>query len=208
MKSILTALLVVLASTCYASQRAVTDTGDQVILNDDGTWHYVNKASAAKSAIGTNLNRFVKPHDATFLLKSAKNHSAFWIDAHKWTFEKATSNPSAEYEFQLKHGDLYALAIDERIAAPEKTLVDAAIENARHAASDTRVIKREYRTVNGRRVIFMHMRGTMHGIVFDYLGYYRSGPSGSTQLVVFTTPNLVKRYRPAIFDFLNGLTTQ
>ncbi|MEJ2612413.1 MAG: hypothetical protein P8179_20710, partial [Candidatus Thiodiazotropha sp.] len=104
-----------MAMMAYADQKAITDTGEEVILNSDGTWVYANNANRTEKAIGTNKKEFSKPDSSTFLLKSSKNNTAFWVDANKWSFKKAATNAEAEYEFQLKDNDLYGLVITEAI---------------------------------------------------------------------------------------------
>ena len=70
--------------------------------------------------------------------------------------------------------------------------------------TDAKIIKQEYRIVNENKVLFIHMGCTAQGIKFNYLGYYYSDSSGSTQLVTYTAENLVDKYRSEINDFLNG----
>jgi len=74
MKALLIATLLLLAATCHAGQTAITDTGEKVILNSDGTWVYSNKALTPATRIGTNKEKFNKPNDSTFLLKSTVVH--------------------------------------------------------------------------------------------------------------------------------------
>jgi hypothetical protein len=197
-----------MAMMAYAGQKAITDTGEEVILNSDGTWAYANKASGTKKTIDTNKKEFSKPDSSTFLLKSSKNNSAFWVDANKWSFKKAATNAEAEYEFQLKDNDLYGLVITEAIQIPIESLSDLAFENAKNVAPDISVVNKEYRYVNGHKVIYMEMSGTMQGIKITYFGYYYSDESGSTQWMAFTGTSLAEKYMQEISDFLNGLDVQ
>ncbi len=196
------------ALSVHAGQRAITDTGREVILNDNGTWIYSNESQHAAEKIKINEEQFTKPSESTFLLKSQKNNSAFWINTDKWSFKKAQNNPNAEYEFVLKGEDLYAMAITEGIEIEMDDLADIAFQNAKNAAPDAKIARQEYRMVNGNRVIYVEINGTIQGIKFTYLSYYYSNASGSTQLTTYTGSNLVSRYRSEIDDFLNGLVTQ
>jgi hypothetical protein len=72
MKTLLAAALLLLAAACYAGQTAVTDTGDKVILNNDGTWVYADKAPKPAAKIGVNKAKFNKPADSAFLLKALR----------------------------------------------------------------------------------------------------------------------------------------
>lgn len=201
------ALLVCLFSlTLHASQRAVTDEGDIVILNDDGTWHFDDPTAVEVEEIPTNEQPFVKPDKSSFKVKSTRNNSEVWLDAKKWTFEKSKSNDAAEYSFVLKGKDLYGMFITEQIEIGIESLTQIALDNAKAGAPDMKVIKKEYRNVNSVPVIYMEMQGTLQGTSFTYLGYYHSNESGTTQFITYTGTSLVKKYRSEIQDFLNGFS--
>ena len=208
MKLAVTVIILLLSITSYASQRAITDTGEEVILNNDGTWQLSSNNQKILIKIGINKNKFTKPKSSSFLLKSIKNNSAYWINTNKWAFKKATGNSESEYGLQLKGKDLYGMTIAEGVEIELEALTDIAISNAKNAAPDIKVVKKEYRMVNGKKVIYMEMRGTIKSIKFTYLGYYYSDKSGSTQLITYTATNLVEKYKSEIFDLLNGLTTK
>ena len=152
-----------------------------------------------------NPKSFVKHKDSAFLLKSTKTNSAFWINPKKWSFEKnVNDHDSAEYTFNIKGSDLYGMVISEQIEVDIEELVKLAFENAKKAAAGMKVVKKEYRRVNGNKVIYMEMEGTIQSIKFTYLGYYFSNSSGSTQFITYTGSSLVNKYRTDIDNFLNG----
>jgi hypothetical protein len=209
MKKTLLFASLLLSLNLHAAQKALTETGEEVILNDDGTWVFANaNAKTAGGAITTNEKQFVKPADATFLVKSQVNKTAVWINPKKWKFSKAAKGQASEYEFQREGVDLYALSINEAIEIPVENLVDIALENAKKVAPDARIVAKEYRQVNGKRLIYAQIDGTMQGIKLSYISYYYTDSKGSTQLVTYTGQNLVEQNRADIEDFLNGLVTQ
>tara|TARA_B100000963_G_scaffold350383_1_gene360574 strand:+ start:341 stop:967 length:627 start_codon:yes stop_codon:yes gene_type:complete len=187
-----------------AQKSAVTDTGQEVVLYDDGTWKYKNKNDVEKE-IPTNAKKFKKNDKSTFLLKSSKFNVGFWLNAKKWSFKKATNNEEAEYELQLKNGDLYGLIITEKASIPLKTLKSIALENAKSVAPDITVVNEEYRTVNGSKVLLMQMNGTLQGIKVSYYGYYFSNNNGTLQFLTYTSQNVLKDYINEMEDLLNGL---
>lgn len=205
MKNLLIVVFLLMATTCFASQKAITDTGEEVILHNNGTWEYSANDKKLTDEIKTNDKIFNKPKDSTFLLKSTRNNSAYWINTDKWVFSKATDNPEAEYQFQLKGKDLYGMTITEEAQIPLETLAHLALNNALSKVPDAHISKQEYRIVNGNNLIYLEIIGTFQGIKFNYLGYYYSDSSGCTQLITYTTTNLVDKYRSEINDFLNGL---
>jgi hypothetical protein len=207
MKKLFVTIILLLAATSYASQKAITDTGEEVILNSDGTWEYSDKARKATKIIETNEKKFKKPVDSSFLLKSTKNNSAYWINTDKWIFKKRKDMSSAEYEFRLKGKDVYGRAINEEMRVSIESLGNIALMNAQKAAPDSKIVKQEFRIVNGNKVLYMEINGSIQGIKFTYLGHYYSDTSGTTQLVAYTGTNLVDKYRLEINNFLNGLVT-
>lgn len=195
----------ILAQFVLAQQKAVTEKGEEVILLQDGTWKYVQENNNLDNEIKTNTSKFKKNDEATFLLKSNKVKIGFWLNSKIWSFKKATNNSEAEYELQLKDGDLYGMVISEKIQIPIETLKSIAIKNASEVAPDVKIMKEEYRIVNGIKVLLLQMNGTMQGISFSYLGYYYSNNSGTVQFVTYTSSNLLESYLPKIESLLNGI---
>lgn len=208
MKKILFSSLLLLSIHAYAAQKAITATGDEVLLHDNGTWVYADASKKPAPALTKNPTPFVKPADASFEVKSKVNKASVWIDPKAWKFNKAENNEAAEYEFQLQGADLYGLMINEAIEIPVDSLTRIALDNARKVAPDASIAEQEYRTVNNREVIYARIDGTMQGISLSYLSYYVASSSGSTQLVLYTGRNLVDKYRTEIDAFLNGLMVQ
>ncbi len=210
MKYIIASLLMFFSIHSYASQNATTNTGDIVILNDDGTWSYVSKENDVENSEAIELNslKFSKPKNSTFLLKSTRNDTAVWINPKKWYFKKSNSTRATEYKLRLKNKSLYAMMITEEIELPLETIMEAALNNARNAAPNSKIIKKEYRMVNGKKVLYMEITGSLKKVNFTYISYNFSNSSGSTQLVTYTANNLIKKYQPDIYQLLNGLVTQ
>lgn len=193
--------------TIHAQQRAVTETGEEVTLYDNGTWKYLNVlVEEEETIIPTNPQPFLKDEKSTFLLKSSVLDIGVYLNPKLWAFHKAEDNPDAEYELQMKNGDLYGMIITEKIEIPLETLKSIALETAKAAAPDLTVIKEEYRTVNGLKVLLLQMDGTMQGIKFSYYGYYYSNPNGTVQFITYTSQNLLEEYRNECDNLLNGLS--
>ena len=187
-----------------AQTSAVTSNGDEVILYNDGTWKFINKPDSSTNKADTSKTVFLKNNEATFLLKSNVTNVGIYLNPKKWSFSKSGANASAEYSLQLKGEDAYGMLIAEKIEIPLESLKNLAFENAKNAAPDIKIIKEEYRIVNGTTVLCLQMNGTTQGIKFSYFGYYFSFAKGSIQLVTYTSQNLLKDYKPALEELLNG----
>jgi len=188
-----------------AQINALTENGDQVILFDNGTWKYVEKTQDEDDKpIPENKKKFKKSSTASFLVKSNIVNVGVWIDPKKWTFSKGTDKDDYEFEFERRGEDLYGMLIAEKVQIPLSTLVDIALENARSVSPDIHIVKKEYRNVNGVKVLMMQMAGTIQGVKFTYYGYYYSNSHGTIQLLMFTGSSLFDIYKDEIEEFLNG----
>lgn len=206
MKSITSLLLCLLTiMLAQAQQKAVTETGEEVILFEDGTWQYQHADDLQETEIPTNPEKFEKDEKSTFLLKSNRLNVGFWLNPKIWSFKKSTDNPESEYELQLKDGDLYGIVISEKVEIPLETLKSIALANGRAAAPDLTIVKEEYRTVNGLTVLLLQMNGTMQGIKFSYYGYYFSNTNGTVQFITYTSQNLLDSSKAESEKLLNGL---
>ena len=152
-----------------------------------------------------NPDEFKKSPAANFSLKSSITNLNFWIDPKQWSFKKADENGAAEYDLSLKGGDLYGMVISEQLEVGLETLADVAFENAQEAGPDMRIVNKEYRMVNGLKVIYMEMEGTIQGIKFTYFGHYYSDSSGSVQFLAYTGTSLAQKYESEINQYLNGI---
>jgi len=193
-------------STTRAQINAITETGDQVVLLPDGTWRYQDENAASADEIPVNDKKFVKDESSTFLVKSKKLNIGIWIDPKKWLFSKGTDSDAHEFQFDMKGEDLYGMIVSEKVQIPIETLKGIALENARGVAPDIRIVREEYRNVNGLDVLMMQMDGTIQGMKFVYYGYYYSNEEGTIQFLTYTGKNLFDEYKEEIEIFLNGLT--
>lgn len=204
-KLFFTSLFIIIVISAFSQINAITDTGEEVLLFDNGTWRYVHDITTESKEIEVNNKEFVKSQNATFLVKSSRLKSGIWIDPKLWQFEKSADNEDAEFTFQRKGEDLYAMLISEKIEVPIENLKDIALQNASDAAPDIQLVREEYRYVNGQKVLLLQMSGTLSGIKFIYFGYYFSDENGTIQFITYTSLNLFKTYSDEMEDLLNGL---
>lgn len=202
--SLFIAMFVCLSISVVAQKVAITEQGEEVLLYDDGTWKLKN-GPYVETELSLNDTLFVKDPTATFLVRSKNVEIGVWMNPKKWTFTTKGGNDDVEYFFRRKQSDLYGMLITEKIQAPVLTLKELAVSHAQEVAPDLKVIKEEFRTVNGTQVLMMQMSGTIQGIPISYFGYYYSSPKGSVQFVIYTGQSLFHEYRADIEVLLNGL---
>lgn len=184
--------------------KAVTESGDEVVLYNNGTWVFVNKDAVQINDIKTNSTSFSKPNKATFLVKSKKVNIGCYLDPKAWKFKAGESYDVAEFDLTSEEGDLYGMIINEKLDLPLENLAEIAVENARNAAPDLQVTFQEYRMVNGVKVLFMRMEGTIQNMRFAYYGYYYTGNGGATQFLVYSTQEVMSERSADVEALLNG----
>lgn len=189
----------------YGQQKAITETGEAVVLYNDGRWTYIERDTLLASEIPFNPEKFKKSKKSTFLLKSTRVDIGCWLDPKKWTFQKAEEHDAAEYEINNDEKGLYGLLITEKIEIPVETLANIALDNARDVAPDIKIINKEYREVNGLKVLMLRMTGTIQEILFSYYGYYYSNDDGAVQFLVYSSKENIDANIEEIESLLNGM---
>jgi hypothetical protein len=199
---------IILSVSCLAQIKATTTNGREVILLENGKWYYAGDSSAnvaAPDSIVNNNSTFVKNKNADFLLKSGTINIGVYFDRKAWKSSKSKKTEDSEYSFD-KLGDdaIAALLITEKTKISFKTLADMALTNAKDTDPQAKVIHREYRMVNGTKVLCQLVAFTSKGIKFVILGYYYSGDAGTVQLVTTALEEQFDTLKPTMEDFLNG----
>ncbi len=204
-KSTFFALLILPASFSLAQIKAVTETGDQVILSPDGKWRYIEDTKNNDS-INTNPASFIKSANAGFLLKSKNTPVGFWINPKKWDFEKSTDN-STEYSFSLKNNSsVGAFVVTEGVGMNLQSLRKFALDNIQKQATTFSLINEEYRSVNGLKILHVEMNATIEGVQLVYLCYYYTDEYSTVQFLSYMPKNLVVQYKKEAEEFLNGFS--
>jgi hypothetical protein len=191
----------------FSQIQAVTDKGDQVTLYEDGTWKYnIDSSETEEKEIPVSNIAYSKNEKSSFEVKSTKVNAGVYINTKDWTYKKNPIADAQEYTFQSRGKDIYAMMITEKVDIPIENLKKLALSNARDAAPDTKIVTEEYRMVNGKKIFFMQMNGSIEGMKFTYLGYYYSSEGGTIQFISYTTQNLLEEYKNDMFELLNGFT--
>ncbi len=204
-KPFLLAIFLINILNAHGQQKAVTETGETVVLYNDGRWIYINRDTLVAAEIKTNPQKFERNKKASFLLKSTRIDVGCWLDPKKWTFQKAGEKDASEYEINNVDAGLYGLLLTEKINLPIESLANIALMNAREAAPDVIITTKEYREVNGLRVLMMQMTGTIEDIPFSYYGYYYATQKGAVQFLVYSSKENVEANLADIEILLNGL---
>ena len=184
---------------CQETMRATTDTGKEVVLYADGTWKYATAVASKPTSPGLRT-----PASATKLFKSDRGSFGIWYDETKWQLNSKSVEPGRR-EFNLRRGDGYATAIVEELGIPLTSLKKIALENAKEAGPDAKIVFEEMRVVNGKEVLCLKIEVTIEQIPFRFYGYYYGGKQGTIQLLTYTGQVLFEKYEQDFLDFINGL---
>lgn len=203
----ITLLVVALALICFLPHQtpaqnathARTETGKDVLLYPDGTWKYASEASSPKP--NSNYN---KGAAATSSYKPERGDFLIWYNPAKWRLQQSRTSDDMGY-FTLIGTDGYAMLVSEGLPIPTESLKRIALDNAKEAAPDARIVSDEKRVVNGKEIVCLVIEGTIEKIPFTYYGYYYGGKQGAIQVLTYTGQTLFAKYKDEFTEFLNGL---
>ena len=85
------------------------------------------------------------------------------------------------------------------------TLLDAVIKNAKDFTPDITINKKEYRTINNTKSVYLEMDANHKGTNFSYQGVYSADKSGSIQLFVYSTREILEQHQNLVNEILSGL---
>jgi Tir chaperone family protein CesT len=159
-------------------------------------------ARSSRSLTGTGTAAFNAPRGATQEIEVLNGKAAVSITPNIW--KETKSAEAGRRTFLHANGDGYGMIIAERIEISTDQLREVALNNAREAAPDMKIVEEHQRRVNGIDVVMLRLEGKTNGIAFTYLGYYYGGPAGTVQVITYTGQNLFQEYRSDFEDFLNG----
>lgn len=186
-------------------QKAVTESGKEVVLFDDGTWRFVHESdSAALETIITNPAIYNRDPRATRIINSSNLNVAVYHDPKKWT---AAPNRLRNIEYLFVGPDhIFATLTADKSRIPNLRIVkDVVISNVRQAVDYFRLKESEYRTVNGKKMLYLRYMANLKGMDFEYAGYYYVNDGGFAMVVAYTMQKDFDAKYPEIETFLNGL---
>lgn len=199
---------------CYLSflpinaqvQKAITDSGKEVVLFDDKTWRFVHESdSAALETILTNATLYSRDPKATRAVNSSNLNVAVYHDPKKWS---AVPNrlQNTEYMFVGPNHIFSTLTADKSRIPNLRIVKDIVLSNVRQAVDYFRLKESEYRTVNGKKMLYLRYIANLKGLDFEYAGYYFINDSGFAMVVAYTMQKDFDKNFAEIENFLNGFT--
>jgi hypothetical protein len=201
-------LFLAIGLSAHSQTKAITTSGDTVLLNEDGTWVYQDKYSSSANIDKILLNdtKYTKPSASTKFLSGGKGIYEIWYDPSIWVKANPSKyNDDAELALEMNGKVAYGIMIYEKVEIPVESLLEIALENAQSSAPNFKIISREYRIVNGNKVALMQMEGNIEGINATYYSYYYSNSSGTWQFHAYTMTSLFKQLKKQMEALLNGL---
>ena len=183
-----------------APVKVTTPSGDEVILNSDGTWEYA--ANLKKRTV--NNTKFVIPAASKDFVKGNDISYQVFYDKAKWVILEKNISEIAEFSFQHSDDNAYAMIVAENEAIPLDDLRNIVLDNIKAVAKNVKIINEEERTVNGSKVIMLNVKAIIQGMDFVYHYYIYSGEGASIQVVSFTSEDLYLEHKTDMENLLNG----
>jgi len=195
--------------------KARTPNGTPVILYPDGTWKYDTSkktvvialdSTKRRDSIPTNPQIFQVSAFATHLVKSKVVDLGVYVDNNLWGIRTCSINEDGEMRFLDKADNCYAVMITE---PTEGGVLDDmewfVLNSARNLAPDAEIVTKEYRMVNGIKVLCLGLKGTIKSLKIEELSYSYADESGIIQLSAWTTQKKFSKNYGILARFLSGL---
>jgi len=155
-------------------------------------------------ALGTRSTLSGPPPGRLRSMSFLQGHATLQYDSGHWKAEQ--TNDAAITQYVHDSNALFARVIAEKVEIPLEKMADVAVENARKLDPNARETQRGYRTVNGRRMLFVEFEATANNLPITYYGHYYSDSSGTVQIIGWTHRTIIDSYRDDIEAFVSGFS--
>lgn len=200
--------LIIIISTSFAKtdksnfKYATTENGKLVKLFEDGTYEYTKIDEKEAKITG----KFSRNPEITNFYKSNIGNFKLYYDNKVWNKMAKPINSQAELSLSHKAAGAYSILITERVNIPLSNFKNVILINARKASPDAQILKSGYRKVNGSKIMFIELLGTVQGMILKYYYYLYSKDNITVQLIVFSSMQNFRKYDNDFTTLLNGLT--
>ena len=195
--------LYLLHGRLLAQIKAITDTGDEIILLDDKTWKY----KIEKNNLDFNTNKKTsETNNSNQLIKSDIGDFGVNINQNIIQTNSHSFNKDAEFTFVSKNGKFWALFMTEKISFPLKFLKDFKIKSMKEKIESFEILKEDERIVNGMKIMHVQLKGISKNFKFVYCIYFASSESSTSQLFSYCLESDFENNRENMYKFLDGFT--
>lgn len=176
-----------------------------------GTTNLSAEVSPPSPGIGTvekgHISIEQKSDDAKQIVKGNKVPYVLWMDNNKWELLDKNINPMAEYSFEMKNGNSFAMIIPEEEGVTLDDVPAIIIKGAEmNGVKNAKILETEKKNVNGSDVLFIKWSGDINDNTFVYFVYVYSDDKSTVQVVGYTLEKLLDGIESDIKTFLNGFS--
>ena len=173
---------------------------DEVASGVDNAFDFVEKGGGA--VMGSRPALKGPPSGRLRTLSILQGHAEIDYDSSHWKPQE--TGEAGIYQFAHDSNAAYTRVISERVEIPIDKFGDVALANVRKADPNARETQRGWRTVNGKRLLYLEFEATLNNLPITYYGHYYSDPSGSVQIIGWTHKTVIDAYRDDIEMFVSG----
>lgn len=206
--SVILGLVGIGALPASGQERAITESGDTVVLKPDGTWLALeNYNPASNFAHPDNPDTVVeKPDEAADYTSGSPKRYILWYNDETWQkIQPEQINKQADAALKMKDRPSYVSIIYERLQVPVNKLPKAHFNNIKRMANNAQQLSRGYRVVNSDTMATSKVKASRRSLTFIYRSYFHSNKHGSIQLHTFTAKRFYPELKNRIHKLLNGL---
>jgi len=177
-------LLILAGSAAAAEFGRTTIEGREIVLHDDGTWHYAGEGAKDDSDARAEQSADCQTFNSETIDLS------FCVDPGNWAFSKLHEN--AEFGFQTKNQDMYFFVITEKASMEFEEMPEIILDNAQRAAGFERVeaLGQDDHVFGGKRFGSVRYQAKIDGLEIVYSTFFMVEDSDQVaQFVFFTQPS-------------------
>ena len=206
--SVILGLVGIGALPASGQERAITESGDTVVLKPDSTLlaskHYNLDSNFAHPENPDTVVK--KPDEAADYTSGSPKRYILWYNDETWQkIQPEQINKQADAALKMKDRPSYVSIIYERLQVPVNKLPKAHFSNIKRMANNAQQLSKGYRVVNGDTMATSKVKYKRSSLTYIYCSQYHSNSHGSVQLYTFTAKRFYPELKNRIHKLLNGL---
>ena len=173
---------------------------DEVASNVDNAFDFIDKGGGA--VMGNRPALTGPPSGRLRSYSVLQGHISLDIDSSHWKMQETAE--AGVSQFVHDSNAAYVRLIAERVEIPLEKMAEIALDNVRKVDPKVRETQRGWRTVNGKRMLYLEFEATVDNLPISYYGHYYSDSSGTVQIIGWTHRTVIDAYRDDIERFVSG----
>lgn len=206
--SVILGLVGIGALPASGQERAITESGDTVVLKPDSTLlaskHYNLDSNFAHPENPDTVVK--KPDEAADYTSGSPKRYILWYNDETWQkIPPEQIHKKADVALKMKDRLAYASIIYRPFQLDADKMQRVHFSRMKRAVNNAQQLSKGYRVVNGDTMATSKVKYKRSSLTYIYCSQYHSNSHGSVQLYTFTAKRFYPELKNRIHKLLNGL---